>query len=140
MEQNREPDTSDKERFIDRIWESARHQDDLFNERLSAFIVLESILLGLVALLVSRSSVSDIVLRAVTVMGLLISLILWYVQARQKYLVDTGLRLLSEVSSEYREIVARRKTRRWPVSSTFLLAHAIPLIVVGVWVALLLVL
>src|SRR5579884_2881505 len=59
---------------------------------------------------------------------------LWgYVQARQKYLLDDLTEQVKAVAPEYRMTLERRKHAKWPISSVWLLAYIVPILVALIW-------
>lgn len=126
----------DKEQ-INRIWEHRQHVDNLFHNRLNFFLVFEGVLLGVIGVLYSRPSPEILVLRVIVVLGLSITLIWGYVQARQKYILDALREELKEVAPEYKATLEKRKKVKWPASSTWLLTYVIPTLVALIWIALL---
>ena len=62
------------------------HLDNDYN-RLNFFLVFESVLLGVVGLLYSRPNSSVLVLKLIVLLGLSLTAIWAYIQARQNYLL-----------------------------------------------------
>ncbi|MES1241418.1 MAG: hypothetical protein ABUT39_07350, partial [Acidobacteriota bacterium] len=43
---------------IDRLWQHGLHEDGIFNERLNFFLVFESVLLGVIGMLLDKETAS----------------------------------------------------------------------------------
>jgi hypothetical protein len=122
-------------RAKDRMWEHGLHEDNIFNERLNFFLVFESVSLGVIGALYTHSPNDNGPLRYLALFGLLVSLLWLYVQARQKYVLDSLKARDSVALSDYAYTLRNR--RRWPVSTTWLLAYFLPLLVTLIWLTLL---
>jgi hypothetical protein len=118
---------------ISRLWEHFWHLDNNFYNRLNFFLVFESVLLGVVGLLNSRPNGSILVLKLIMLLGFSLTVLWGYVQARQKYLLDDLTEQVKAVASEYRITLERRKQAKWPISSVWLLAYIVPLLVALIW-------
>jgi hypothetical protein len=125
----------------ERLWQHTLHEDTLFNERLNLFLVMQGLLLAVVGVMFQRPGQDTLpVIRIIVVAGLLLTLVSWRVQARQKLKLEI---LIDEVEVAFPEFKTQQLLTappKWfPVSNTTLLAHAIPLILLFVWVLLLVV-
>jgi len=119
-----------------RLWEMTVHDDTMFNNRLNFFLVFESVLLSVVGLLYSsKFTPAKTVLITIICLGIVITILWGYVQARQKYVYDTLASLCREVFPEYK--MARAKIGKWPVSAVMLLTYAVPALVLLIWIVLL---
>jgi hypothetical protein len=118
---------------ISRLWEHFWHLDNNFYNRLNFFLVFESVLLGVVGLLYSRPNGSILVLKLIMLLGFSLTVLWGYVQARQKYLLDDLVEQVKAVAPEYRMTLERRKHAKWPISSVWLLAYIVPLLVALIW-------
>src|SRR5690349_9326324 len=87
---------------LNRLWSHKQHVDNLFYERLNYFLIFESILLGIVGVLYSRPGSVVIMLKMITLLGLLITIIWLYIQARNKYIRDVVGRRARELIPEYK--------------------------------------
>lgn len=124
---------------VARLWEHGMHEDKIFNNRLNFFLVLESVLLGVVAMLFGQNNPSsnrDFVLRVFMFTGLAITLLWAYVSARQKYVFDSLKERLREHLPEYAGTVRARKRARWPLSNNTLLAYVVPETFIVIWIIL----
>ena len=121
---------------ITRLWEHGLHEDKIFNERLNFFLVFESVLIGVVASLYSTPTPKMFVVKAIVIFGLLLTLV-WGLQARQKFILDSLKARLKEAVPEYSKTVEKRERGKWPISVTALLTYAIPALVTLIWVVLL---
>jgi hypothetical protein len=111
--------------------------DTMFHNRLNFFLVFESVLLGVVGLLYSRSTTAKLVLISIICLGLILTILWGYVQARTKYVFDSLRAFHREVIPEYKLTVTRREQVKWPISSTLLEAYGVPLLVALIWIVLL---
>src|SRR2546429_9337642 len=84
-----------------RLFEHRMHEDTMFNNRLSFFLVFESVLLGVVGVLSSRPSPVKLLLISIVCLGLLLTILWGYIQARQKYILDSLNALSREMILEY---------------------------------------
>lgn len=111
---------------INRLWQHALHEDEVFNSRLNFFLVFESILLGVVGLMYGKSVAEMLMLRIFIVLGILVTIMWGYIQANQKHLLDILITRLKDEVPEYKITVEKRKQGWWPISGTGLLTYAIP--------------
>jgi len=128
--------TSDE---LDRMWQHGMHEENTLNDRLNFFLVLESVLLGVVAMLLSQSNPPtnrDFMLRALLTLGLALTVIWAYVAARQKYIFDLLRKRLRENLPEYAETRRIREQGRWPISDISLLSYVVPTLFILIWIAL----
>jgi hypothetical protein len=122
---------------INRLWQHAMHSQNRFDSRLNFFLIFESVLIGVIGMLYSHSSYAKLVLIAMICLGVLLTAIWGYVQARERYLLDDLETRLKEVAPEYLETVARRESMNWPLHSTPLLPYGVPSLVGLLWISLL---
>jgi hypothetical protein len=130
------PEDLDKDQ-IARIFEHRANSIDFFYNRLNAFLIFESILFGIIGLLYSRSNPPILVGKVFMAFGMLITLIWWYVLARQRHYADVVTSYAQENIPEYRAIRAKVKKEIFPAFGQKLLTHAIPVLVLVVWILLL---
>jgi hypothetical protein len=119
---------------MSRLWEHRLHIDNEFYSRLNFFLVFESVLLGVVGVLYSRPNPVMFVIRVIVILGLSITLVWAYIQARHKYLLDTLNERCLEMMPEYRATLDRWNKIKWPLSTRWLLAYLIPILVTLVWI------
>ena len=122
---------------IDRIFEYRSQSINAFYNRLNAFLIFESILLGVIGLLYSRSVPPMFAVKLFTVFGIVITFIWWYVQYRQRHHLNVINSYAEEIMPEYRAIQAKLQKEIFPSLSRNLLTHAIPLLVLLLWLLLL---
>jgi hypothetical protein len=118
-----------------RLWEHGLHEDTMFNNRLNFFLVFESILLSVVGSLYSKLTPTKVILITIVCLGIVITIIWGYVQARQKHTYDVLGSAAREVFDEF--VIIRTRIGKWPVSSVALLTYAIPGLVLLIWIVLL---
>src|SRR5215471_15698023 len=104
-----------------RLWEHRLHVDNEFYSRLNFFLIFESVLLGVVGALYSKTNQVMLVLRVIVILGLCITLVWAYVQARHKYLLDAINARCYEIMPEYRATSEYWKKTKWPFSTRWLL-------------------
>ena len=106
---------------INHLWQHTMHSQNRFDNRLNFFLIFESVLLGVVGTLYSKSASAKPVLITIICLGFFLTVLWGYIQAREKYLFEGVEKRLEEVAPEYRETLRRREQRRWPLRSTPLL-------------------
>jgi hypothetical protein len=126
-----------------RLWQHGMHEDQVFNNRLQFFLALETMLFGLVALLLGNfirdenpSPVQSLIFRLVLGLGLLLTLVWSYVQARQRYVFENLRNRIRKHLPEYNITRDEREKIRWPFSNLTLLTYIIPGIFILLWIAL----
>lgn len=122
---------------IDRIFEHRAHSVDAFYNRLNSFLIFESILLGVIGLLYSKPTSPLLAIKLFIVFGIVITLIWWYVQARQRHYLNVATSYAKEVIPEYSAILSKVKEEVLPSLSRNLVTHAIPALVLLIWIILL---
>lgn len=121
----------------DRIFEYRVQCLSTFYNRLNFFLIFESVLLGTIGLLYSKSMTSLFVVKAITVFGLILTLLWWYTQARQKHMLYIATTYAQEVIPEYNELLGRMKKEALPYLTWNLITHAIPILTLSLWAILL---
>lgn len=122
----------------DRLWQYAMHEDTIFGERLNSFLTLESVLLALVAFLKQSqpqaAAARGSLLPWFVVLGGVLTLLLWFVQAKHRATLKI---VLTAARSEFPEVKRSRETLTerwlWRLSATLVLAHVVPLVLLAVW-------
>jgi hypothetical protein len=122
---------------IERILDHRNQSIESFYNRLNSFLIFESILFGVVGLLYGRPNSPLLPIKLFIAFGIVITLIWWYVQARQRHHLNVVNAYAKEVSPEYRAILAKLKKEIFPSLSRSLLTHAVPFLVLLVWIILL---
>ena len=119
-----------------RLWENRLHVDNEFYSRLNFFLIFESVLLGVVGTLYSKTNQAMLMLKVIVILGLCITLVWAYVQAKHKYFLDAINAQCREIMPEYRATVEYWKKTKWPLSTRWLLAYVIPTLIAFVWIIL----
>jgi hypothetical protein len=122
-----------------RLWQHGIHEENILNSRLNFFLVLESILLGVVAMLFGQNPPAtnqNFILRAFLFLGLALTIVWAYIAARQKYVFDSLRKRVRETLPEYAETIKIREQVRWPFSNLSLLSYVVPAIFILIWIAL----
>ncbi len=120
---------------INRLWQQIAATQNRFDTRLNFFLIFESVLIGVVGMLYSRPLTARFPLLCVICLGILLTAIWQYIQARERYLLDDLEAKLLEEVPEYQETVTRRARVKWPIGTTALLTFGVPPLVVLVWLA-----
>jgi hypothetical protein len=122
---------------LNRLWQHGLHEDKIFNDRLNFFLVFESVLLSVVALIRSSPNNNPVGIAAIILHGLLITILWTCVQAKQKHTLQIMKQQTLEVDRDYKKIVELRKGIKWPFSITWIFTYAIPGLVGMIWLILL---
>jgi hypothetical protein len=123
-----------------RLWEHRLHMDSAFYNRLNFFLVSESVLLGVVGVLYSKSNPPILVAKATVLLGLSLTVIWAYIQVRHKQMLDDLNARSREIFPEYRATMEQRAKNvntKLPFHSTWLLAYVVPFLILVVWIFLL---
>lgn len=125
---------------INRLWQHGMHEDKMFNDRLNFFLIFESVLLGVVGSLYGKQpSAMKPILVVLAILGLALTIIWSFIQAKQRSTLKTLMRLLEDNLPEFKETWDELRTKKWRrVSGTWVLTYLIPFLVAVVWIALLL--
>ncbi|MBC7774514.1 MAG: hypothetical protein H7246_03675 [Phycisphaerae bacterium] len=125
--------------FKDRIWQHGLHEDQMFNERFNFFLTLQSILIAAVAILVDKLEAKDKwVGYGLIIIGIIISTVLWLIQAKQKFVLEGLRKKCQEVFPDYFETVQYREKSKWRYFSiTNALAHWVPGLIMILWILIL---
>jgi hypothetical protein len=127
------PETLDNDQ-INRLWAHRLQVVDIFYNRLNFFLVFESVLMGVVGVLYSRPIPPLFLLRVIIILGLSLTVIWGYAQARQKYIIEDLRAKMREVAPEYKATLERRNKVTWPIPSMWLLTYLVPALVAIVWI------
>jgi len=76
------------------------------------------------------------VLRVFAFLGLSITLVWAYIQARHKYLMHAMHVQCNEIMPEYRVTIEYWNKKKWPLSNIWLLTYVIPTLIALVWIIL----
>lgn len=125
-----QPDDQQQSRF----WQHALHEERNISDRSNFFVIFQSVLLGVVATLYTRLVNMPTLLILFALLGLAISLIWAFIQARHKFVVDSMLPRLKAYFPEY--VLTLQWRRRWPLPDGLLTTYVIPTLVVVIWLVL----
>jgi len=118
-----------------RYWDHAKHEDKTVGNRLSFFLVFESILFGVFATVYLRSSVNDIpLLNVIAAAGLTVTLIWAYIQVRHRFILDAMRPRMIANFDEYAETLRWRAL--WPFHGGWLLNIGLPFVATLLWLSL----
>ncbi len=127
-----------------RLWEYRLHVETQLYSRLTFFLIFESVLLGVVGALYSKTDQSILVLRAIVFLGFCITVVWLYIQhnSKQSFVVienraKDNFPEHNESINEIRKVrkVEERLGIRWP--ALILLTYVVPSLVTVVWIFLL---
>ena len=121
---------------LNRLWELGLHEDKAFNDRLNFFLVFESVFLGVIASLANNATVNTLFIKIIAIIGLLITFIWGYVQAKHKFIIDDMKAQGRELLPEYSDVAKRRRKSKFPFSVTSILTYVIPALISLIWIAL----
>jgi hypothetical protein len=125
-----------------RLWEHRLHVEKLFYSRLSFFLAFETILLGVVGALYSKNGPPIFVLRAISVLGLCITLVWLVVQHRHRHIFNVLDKRAKCHFAEYCETVKIIDEGKFQPPgknpAIWLLTYLVPFLLVLAWVFLLL--
>ena|ERR1700686_5342633 len=122
---------------LKRLWEFTLHEDGLFNERQSLFLIAQSMLA--VAYTTALVAKADGVALAIAIVALVVTVMWVYVSIRQARIVTLIQTRAKEVFPEYNAITAARNFRWMPYPSRYLVAFGVPPAIGALWVVLLIV-
>ena len=118
---------------VDRLWEYRNQVNNEFFGRLNFFLIFESILLAAAVQLLVAPNIPVLAIKGFVVLGLLITGVWTYAQARIKFILDWLAKLCRQNMPESNLFWA---FGNWPVSSMTLLTYIIPLLVALIWIVL----
>ena len=127
-----------------RLWEYRLHVETQLYSRLTFFLIFESVLLGVVGALYSKTHQSILVLRAIVFLGFCITVVWLYIQhnSKQSFVVieNRAKDNFPEHNESINEILNVRKVEKrlgikWP--ALILLTYVVPSLVTLVWIFLL---
>lgn len=126
------------------LWEYTLHEDNLFNDRQNFFLLFESIILagaftGLTSLLANQTLAPTLkpILSVAALLGLVVTVLWWFAQLRQKYIIDSLAEVHRTITPAYRDIIDPIRKRRFHVSSISMLAYVLPLVIAVFWTVIL---
>jgi hypothetical protein len=127
-----------------RLWEYRLHVGNQLYSRLTFFLIFESVLLGVVGALYSKTSQSALVLKVIVILGFCITVVWLYIQHNIKQSFVVMENRAKENFPEHKESINEiRKVRKVEsrlgieAPATILLTYVIPSLVALVWIFLL---
>ena len=124
--------TSEK---IQRLWEYRNSVESSFHQRNSFLLVAESMMLAAFATTLTAQEAFPCIPGVLTVFGMLLSLIWWYVNTRHYSNYKNLRKKIEELCPEY-EWVRSDRSHKGP-STWIVIAHFVPLLTLLIWTALL---
>lgn len=122
-----------------RLWQHAMHEETILNNRLNFFMVVESVLLGILGMLFGQTTNTpnrEFILRTFMILGLALTMVWQYVAARQLYAFESVRKRARESLPEYATTRTEREKVRWRLSNLKLLCYVVPGIFFLVWIVL----
>ena len=119
---------------MNRVCERGTRADHLVYKRLNFFLMFESVLLVVLGVLLSRPTTSKMVLLTLIGLGLVLTLVWGYAQARHK-----PVSRRREGAPDDHFTVLKPAQVKWTVFSPSLFPYGLPLFVAVVWMVLLIV-
>jgi hypothetical protein len=119
---------------INRLWDYKLHLENIYYNRHNFFLVFESVMLGVVGVLFSRSNPERLVLKVIAILGLSLTIVWGYAQARQVQIIDDLETFLEGVVPEYRPAWRRWNRLKWPSRTMWILTYIVPILVALVWI------
>ena len=119
---------------MNRLCERGTHSDNLVHKRLNFFLMFESVLLVALGVLLSRPTTSKMVLLTLSGLGLVLTIVWGYAQARHK-----SVSRRREGAPDEHVTLLKPEQVKWPVSSPAVFTYGLPLFVAVVWIVLLIV-
>lgn len=121
-----------------RVFEYFLHEDDVFNERMNAFVALQAMLFAAAAILISKNDPANAArLRIATICIIVIAAIIclaWFYTQLKQMRVFRGLRArVQQLFPELDRIVSSRQ-HGWLRVSNFTVLTYLPLLFVGMWI------
>ena len=119
---------------IERLWQYRDSEITFFNNFINAFVVAESVLLAVVGMFTSSGSSKVIIVIPVVILGLVLTLLWMYVQAKTRFILNSLKSVCADHLPEYREQLELRANSIWRLSTSWILAFLLPLLFATVWI------
>lgn len=130
-------DKEREEQDIELLWHHALHEDNIFNDRLNFFLVIESILLAVIAMLFEHTNTNkEIILRLFMGLGFFLTIIWTFVSARQMYILNLIRNRIKNNIQNYANTIKELEKIKWSLSNTLLLSYFIPFTFIVIWILL----
>ncbi len=128
------PQSTKSPKQIQGLWEWCLHEDHLFTNRANFFMVAEAMLFAAFAALLARTSINKGSIIIIGVAGIIVTVVWVYTAAVQRQKTMNPIKkILRQAIPEYNEIASGRKG--WSIN--IVLGIILPILIFGVWVALL---
>jgi len=119
---------------IERLWQYRNSVITIFNNFVNSFVVTESVLLAVVGMLSSSTSSMSEIKIPVILLGFFLTLLWMYVQAKQRFILQSLKDVCAKHLPEYRKQLELRQNSDWKLSTTLLLAFLLPLLFATIWI------
>jgi len=117
----------------ERFWELLLHEDNMFNNRLEMFFLVQSILVATMAILFNSKNTTHFTYTLVISIAISLTIILGYILAKQGYVLEKCREVCKKDISEYKEFIEKRNTGIWNIRSTKILSFVLPPIILLLW-------
>jgi hypothetical protein len=124
---------------LDRLWQRYISEEEIFNNRLNFFLVLESVLLGVTMTLYSQGNFGGsqaLILRSSALLGLGLTLVWLYIAAKQKWILAIVRKTARANLPEFATLEEELEQGPWPFHIRTLLAYIVPSLFLLTWVIL----
>ena len=119
---------------VERIWQYRNSVITFFNDFVNSFLVAESVLLAVVGVIASSNSSISKIRFPIIILGFVLTLIWIYVQAKQRFIIQSLKKICIENIVEYREHQELRKKSIYRISISWILTFILPLLFAVIWV------
>lgn len=119
---------------IERLWQYRNSVITFFNSFVNSFLVAESVLLAVVGMLASTNSAMTKIKFPIIFLGFILTFLWMYIQAKQRFIIQSLKSVCMEHIAEYREHQELRQKSVWKYSTTWLLTFLLPLLFAGIWI------
>lgn len=120
---------------IQRIWELAKHTEEMFYNRLNFFVITESLFIAAFVAIISGSQPGNPLLWALLVYGILLTYVWFQTQRGIKNNFYLLKQILEKILPEYKAIVDSRKDDPKGINT---LTYLVPLLFFSLWIIILL--
>jgi hypothetical protein len=117
----------------ERLWELLLHEDNVFNNRLEMFFLVQSLLIAAMAILFNTKEITQSSIFLIIVVAMFLTLILGYILAKQGHILEKCRAECKKNIIEYREFIELRNNGIWNIRSTKILSYFLPPIVFILW-------
>ena len=118
----------------DRLWQHRLAVGTNFNNFVNFFLVSESVLLAVVGMFSGKSIQYKSIQVPIIFLGLILTLIWFFVQGKQNYILEIIKKRCEIHLLEYKETRSQRNPKKWRFSNGIILAYCLPVLFALTWV------